>query len=91
VHTPANRLLSHPAARIFALIATLAIVLLAGAIASATTGSSTPPWGSRCAVELRAYEDGSASLYCQGSPRRFGTIDAESGRTRVRWPFRRMP
>lgn len=42
-----------------------------------------PPWGTACAVELRAYEDRSASLYCRGSGEAFGAVDAESGRVRI--------
>ena len=45
-----------------------------------------PPWKHRCSISMDAYEDGSASLYCEGRKRRFGTIDAESGRIRIRIP-----
>jgi hypothetical protein len=36
-----------------------------------------------CRVTLRAYEDRSASLYCEGEAAALGTIDAESGRVRI--------
>ena len=33
-------------------------------------------------VAIRAYEDGSANLYCDGRQKPFGAIDAESGKVR---------
>jgi hypothetical protein len=41
-----------------------------------------PPFTKRCAVEIRAYDDGSASLYCGSRQRPFGAVDAESGSIR---------
>ncbi|MBA2240004.1 MAG: hypothetical protein H0W09_01970 [Solirubrobacterales bacterium] len=41
-----------------------------------------PPYSKRCAIEIRAYEDGSASLYCGERLRPFAAVDAESGRIR---------
>jgi hypothetical protein len=47
-----------------------------------------PPWSQRCRVSIAAYEDGSASIYCAGRRRRFGVVDAESGRIRMRTPWK---
>jgi hypothetical protein len=70
----------------------VAIAVAAGAltVAGATTalaagGTSTPdrpPFTKRCGLEIRAYEDGSASLYCDGKAKPFAAVDAESGRIR---------
>ena len=40
------------------------------------------PFTKRCGIEIRAYDDGSASLYCDSRERPFGAVDAESGRVR---------
>jgi hypothetical protein len=41
-----------------------------------------PPFTKRCGIQIRAYDDGSASLYCNDRVKPFGAIDAESGRIR---------
>jgi hypothetical protein len=41
-----------------------------------------PPFTKRCGLEIRAYGDGSASLYCDGKVKPFAAIDPESGRIR---------
>jgi hypothetical protein len=38
------------------------------------------PEGGACVLELRAFEDGSGSLFCAGRQRPVGRIDAETGR-----------
>ena len=48
--------------------------------------SAPPPWNRRCRIAIAAYEDGSASLYCDGRRRSFARVDAESGRIRMRRP-----
>ena len=65
-------------------------VLLALAGVAAAKGfdpsSAPPPWSSRCKVAIRAYEDGSANLYCDGRQKPFGAVDAESGKIRFFMP-----
>ena len=67
-------------------------VLLAlglGGVAAAKgldSSSAPPPWSGRCKVAIRAYEDGSANLYCDGRQKPFGAIDAESGKVRFFMP-----
>ncbi len=55
-----------------------------GATAAAgdeSKGSPTrPPWNRSCVVEIRAHDDGSASLSCRERSRPFAAVDAESGR-----------
>jgi hypothetical protein len=60
------------------------LLVLAGVAAAAgfDPSSSPPPWSSRCKVAIRAYEDGSANLYCDGRQKPFGAVDAESGKVR---------
>ena len=40
------------------------------------------PWTKRCPVELRAYEDASASLFCEGKRKPFAIVEADDGRIR---------
>lgn len=64
-----------------ALAAVLATAV--GGIASAAAGGGAPnrpPWNKRCGIEIRAHDDGSASLYCDERTRPFAAIDAGSGR-----------
>jgi len=72
--------------RRIALAATaLAVSVAGGATAVASGGDSypeRPPFTKRCGLEIRAYEDGSASLYCDGKRRPFAAVDAETGRVR---------
>jgi hypothetical protein len=70
-------------------IAALAVAAVAasfgGGIALAAGGDgppNRPPWNKRCPIEIRAHEDGSASLYCAERSRAFGAVDAENGRVR---------
>jgi hypothetical protein len=61
------------------------VVLALGGVAVAKgfdPSSGPPPWSGRCKVAIRAYEDGSANLYCDGRQKPFGAIDAESGKVR---------
>ncbi len=51
--------------------------------------TARPPWNRRCRIAIAGYEDGSASLYCGARRRSFARIDAESGRIRMRRPWRR--
>jgi hypothetical protein len=44
------------------------------------------PWTKRCVVEIRAYDDASASLFCEGRRKPFGSVDAETGRIRFYIP-----
>jgi hypothetical protein len=44
------------------------------------------PWTKRCGVQIRAYEDGSASLFCEGRRQPFGSVAAETGRVRFFLP-----
>jgi hypothetical protein len=63
----------------------LAVSVVGGASALASGGGSFPerkPFTKRCGMEIRAYDDGSASLYCDGRRKPFAAIDAESGRVR---------
>lgn len=73
----------------------VAAILLAAALARGRPDfdprTALPPWGHRCRVAIAAYEDGSASLYCAGRKRRFATIDAETGRIRMRMPWQERP
>jgi hypothetical protein len=55
-----------------------------GAAVAPLSGEETP--GNRCRLEIVAYEDGSASLYCAGEPHRFAVVDAESGRIEISEP-----
>jgi hypothetical protein len=69
--------------RRFAAGALAAVLAATGGIASAAGGDRSPnrpPWNKRCGIEIRAHDDGSASLYCDERTRPFGAIDAESGR-----------
>jgi hypothetical protein len=64
---------------------------IAGAAALAVTGAgvalgagSDPaperaPWAKRCTVQIKAYEDGSANLFCQHRRKPFGAVDADNG------------
>jgi hypothetical protein len=40
------------------------------------------PWTKRCPVELRAYEDASASLFCEGKRKPFAIVENDDGRIR---------
>jgi hypothetical protein len=55
-----------------------------GAAVAPLSGEETP--GNRCRLEIVAYEDGSASLYCAGEPHRFAVVDAKSGRIEISEP-----
>jgi hypothetical protein len=44
------------------------------------------PWTKRCGVQIRAYEDGSANLFCDNRRQPFGSVDAETGRVRFFLP-----
>jgi hypothetical protein len=69
----------------FSVLALLAIAALVTGVAVAAgidPADSPPPWSSRCEMEIRAYEDSSANLYCHGRRKPFGAIDAETGRVR---------
>lgn len=72
-----------PRRRLYAGALAAVLATAAGGIASAAGGdrsSNRPPWNKRCGIEIRAHDDGSASLYCDERTRPFGAIDAESGR-----------
>lgn len=75
-------------------VAGLAIAAAAAGVATASAGeqeaaraSALPPYTKRCAVEFRAYEDGSANIFCAQRAKPFAAVDAESGRIR----FYRQP
>jgi hypothetical protein len=61
-------------------------VAAAGAATALAAGTDPypqrPPFTKRCALEIRAYQDGSGSLYCEGKVKPFAALDAESGRIR---------
>jgi hypothetical protein len=68
-------------------IATAVVGLTAaGAATALAAGTDTyperAPFTKRCGVEIRAYDDGSASLYCDERQRPFAAVDADSGRIR---------
>jgi hypothetical protein len=44
------------------------------------------PWTKRCGVQIRAYEDGSASLFCDQRRTPFAAVDGETGRVRFFLP-----
>jgi hypothetical protein len=44
------------------------------------------PWTKRCGAQIRAYEDGSANLFCDNRRQPFGSVDAETGRVRFFLP-----
>jgi hypothetical protein len=69
-----------------ALLACSAVAAIGWGAVGATSLDPEPPPHSvsvPCRVTVRAYEDGSASLYCEGEAAAFGRIDAESGRVRI--------
>lgn len=74
------------AAALAALGVTAAVAVGAGAaVAGAGDGeraTAPPPYGKRCAVEFRAYSDGSANIFCAERAKPFAAVDAESGRIR---------
>jgi hypothetical protein len=78
---------SAPRLRRRAAIAVAAVaVTSAGAATALAEGTDPypqrPPFTKRCGIQIRAYDDGSASLYCNDRVKPFGAIDAESGRIR---------
>jgi hypothetical protein len=52
------------------------------ALGGETSTPQRPPFTKRCGIEIRAYHDGSASLYCDGRAKPFAAVDADSGRIR---------
>lgn len=65
----------------------LALAGSGAGIASAVGGQErpqqqTPPYTKRCPIQIRAYDDGSASLYCGERLRPFAAVEAESGKIR---------
>jgi hypothetical protein len=52
------------------------------ALGGETSTPQRPPFTKRCGIEIRAYDDGSASLYCDGRAKPFAAVDADSGRIR---------
>lgn len=75
-------------ARVAAAASAGAVALAAvGAAAAAAGGddagrAAVPPFTKRCAVEFRAYSDGSANIFCAERAKPFAAVDAESGRIR---------
>ncbi|UJA21738.1 hypothetical protein HJD18_16985 [Thermoleophilia bacterium SCSIO 60948] len=67
---------------IAAAIAGAGTALAAGERGEATRGTPAPPYTKRCAVEFRAYSDGSANIFCAERAKPFASVDAESGRIR---------
>lgn len=65
-----------------ALAATAVGATTAVAIGGETSTPERPPFTKRCGLEIRAYGDGSASLYCDGRAKPFAAVDADSGRIR---------
>jgi len=65
-----------------AVAATAVAATSAVALGGETSTPQRPPFTKRCGIEIRAYEDGSASLYCDGRAKPFAAVDAESGRIR---------
>ena len=68
-------------------IATAAVGLAAAGTATALATGTDPyperaPFTKRCGIEIRAYDDGSASLYCDERQKPFAAVDADSGRIR---------
>jgi hypothetical protein len=88
---PASALVLVAAVLVVALAASPSVdaVRRAGASPGFDPSTAPPPWRHRCPITVTAYEDGSASLYCAGHRRRFATIDAETGRIRMRMPWAR--
>jgi hypothetical protein len=75
--------------RLILLCVPVLLVLVVCGIAAAKgfdPSAAPPPWSGRCKVAIRAYEDGSANLYCDGRKKPFGAIDAESGKIRFFMP-----
>jgi hypothetical protein len=69
-----------------ALLAGAAVAAIGlGAVGAASLDPEHPshPLSSPCRITVKAHEDGSASLYCEGEAVAFGAIDAESGRVRI--------
>jgi hypothetical protein len=65
-----------------AVAAGAALVTFALGAAVAPLAGEEPP-DDHCRLEVVAYEDGSASLYCSGARHRFAVVDAESGRIEI--------
>lgn len=73
--------------RILVTFALVAATGIGAVVAEALDPGSAPaPFSAPCRVMLRGYEDGSASLFCEGGDRAFGSIDAESGRVNITLP-----